>query len=130
MSDKVLVDTSVWIAFFRGADRKISDKLTHLLRNGNPAYAGIIETELRRGAKTKRELEVLDDLFRSIDYLPMSEDYFAAAGDLGRTLLHKGVTVGTVDLLIAQLAIAHEVHLFTLDAHFNSIARNVQLRLY
>jgi predicted nucleic acid-binding protein len=130
MADSVLVDTSAWIAFFRRADKAIGEKVSHLLRNGNPAMAGIIMTELRRGAKFKRELDVIDDLHRSIEYLEMQEEYFAAAGDIGRSLLQKGITVGTVDLLIAQLAIAHDVPVLTLDAHFTAIARHARLKLY
>jgi predicted nucleic acid-binding protein len=57
--------------------------------------------ELRRGAKTRKELDVLEELFSSIEYLPTREEYFTGAGDMGRLLLQKGISVGTVDLLIA-----------------------------
>ena len=130
MSDKVLVDTSVWISFFRHLDEEVSDKLKPLLRNGNPVYTGLIETELLRGGKTKKELDVLEELFHSIGYLPVKEEYFPKAGDLGRFLLQKGITVGTVDLLIAHIAIANNASLYTLDNHFTAIARHTTLRLY
>lgn len=130
MSDSVLVDTSVWIGFFRHSDQDASDKLRDLLRNGHPVYTGLVATELRRGAETKKELDVLDDLFRSIGYLPMKESYFAGAGDLGRLLLQKGITIGTVDLLIAQIALANDLALFTLDGHFTSISHHAPLRLF
>lgn len=130
MSDKVLVDTSVWISYFRHSEKTAPDKLTDLLRNGVPAYTGIIATELRRGAKSGKELDVLEALFNSIDYLPTKEEYFTASGDMGRSLLQKGVSVGTVDLLIAQVAIANDVSLYTLDNHFITIARHTSLRLY
>jgi predicted nucleic acid-binding protein len=130
MSDSVLVDTSVWISFFRDSDHNVSDKLKHLLRNGDPVYTGLIATELRRGAKSKKELDVIEELFRSIGYVPMKEEYFAGAGDLGRSLLQKGLTIGTVDLLLAHIAIANNVSLFTLDNHFTAIARHTTLCLY
>src|SRR3990172_9770050 len=109
MSDKVLVDTSVWIGFFRHPDQAISNKIKLLLRNGRPVYTGLIATEMIRGAKSKKELDALDELFNSIEYIEMKEDYFRSAGDLGRLLLHKGITIGTVDLLIAQIAIKNNV---------------------
>jgi len=130
MSDRVLVDTSVWISFFRHADHAISDRLSALLRNGNPAYTGLIATELRRGAKSAKELEVLDELFRSIEYLPMKEEYFNGAGDLGRFLMQKGVSVGTIDLLLAYIAIETNAALYSLDHHFPAIAKYAPLRLY
>ncbi len=130
MSDRVLVDTSIWISYFRQSGKNTLDKLTDLLRNGDPVYTGIIATELRRGAKSSKELDVLEALFNSIDYLPTKEEYFTASGDMGRSLLQKGVSVGTVDLLIAQIAIANDVSLYTLDSHFTAIARHTSLRLY
>ncbi len=130
MGDKVLVDTSVWIAFFRHANQAVSNKLKLLLRNGRPVYTGLIATELLRGAKSKKELAALDELFNSIEYIEMKEDYFRGAGDLGRLLLHNGLTIGTVDLLIAQIAIMNNALLFTLDTHFTAIARHAPLQLY
>ena len=131
MSDeRVLVDTSVWISFFRRPDEVVSNKLKHLLRNGNPAYTGLIATELIRGAKSKKEQAALDDLFRSIEYFETREEYFERAGKLGRMLSHKGITIATVDLIIAQIALENNAALFTLDAHFKLLARYAALRLY
>ena len=131
MSDeRVLVDTSVWISFFRRPDEVVSNKLKHLLRNGNPAYTGLIATELIRGAKSKKEQVALDDLFRSIEYFETREEYFERAGELGRMLSHKGITIATVDLIIAQIALDNNAALFTLDAHFKLLARYASLRLY
>ncbi|MHB8846441.1 MAG: type II toxin-antitoxin system VapC family toxin [Nitrospirota bacterium] len=130
MNDKVLVDTSVWISFFRHADPSVSEKLSALLRNGNPAYTGLIATELRRGAKSVKELDVLDELFRSIEYLPMKEEYFNGAGDLGRHLMQKGISVGTIDLLLAHIAIETKFALYSLDNHFPTIAKHSLLRLF
>ena len=130
MSDKVLVDTSVWIAFFRHADHAVAEKLSALLRNGNPAYTGLVATELRRGAKSAKELTVLDELFSSIESLPMKEEYFNGAGDFGRFLMQKGVSVGTIDLLLAYIAIETNAVLYSLDNHFPAIAKHAPLRLY
>lgn len=129
MSGKVLVDTSVWISFFRHADPTVSEKLAALLRNGNPAYTGLIATELRRGAKSVKELDVLDELFRAIEYLPMKEGYFNGAGDLGRSLMQRGLSVGTIDLLLAHIAIETNSALYSLDHHFTAIAKHSPLRL-
>jgi predicted nucleic acid-binding protein len=44
--------------------------------------------------------------------------------------MRNGITAGTVDLLIAQISIANDLPLFTLDTHFTAIARHSPLRLY
>ena len=130
MSDKVLVDTSVWISFFRHADSVVSVQLKQLLKSGAPLYTGIIATELYRGAKSKRETDVLGELLTSIECIATKEEYFLMAGQLGRVLSPHGITVGTIDLLIAQISIANNLMLFTLDKHFAAIARHSSLRLY
>lgn len=130
MHGKVLVDTSVWISFFRRTEGSVSERLKQLLRGGSPVYTGVIATELIRGAKSKKELDVLDELLNTIEYFETKKEYFKAAGNLGRLLLQKGITIGIVDLLIAQIAIENNVFLFTLDAHFNTIAHYTPLRLY
>jgi predicted nucleic acid-binding protein len=130
MSDRVLVDTSVWISFFRHSNSDISARLTQLLKSGEPVYTGIIATELFRGAKSKKETDVLEELLTSIECIMTRETYFLEAGQLGHTLTRRGITVGTVDLLIAQISIANDLMLFTLDKHFADIARHSSLRLY
>ena len=130
MSDSVLVDTSVWISFFRHADSVVSARLKQLLKSGTPVYTGIISTELYRGAKSKRETDALGELLTSIECIATKEEYFLAAGQLGHVLSQRGVTVGTVDLLIAQISIANNLILFTLDKHFAAVARHSSLRLY
>jgi len=130
MSDSVIVDTSVWIGFFRSAGSEVSARLRQLLKSGAPVYTGIIATELYRGAKSRKETNALDELLTSIECIETREEDFQAAGQLGYALAQQGITVGTVDLLIAQISIANNLSLFTLDKHFVPIARHSSLRLY
>jgi len=41
----------------------------------------------------------------------------------------KGIQIGTIDALLAQLAIAHELEFLTADRDFNLMARRAPLRL-
>jgi len=66
MPDNVLVDTSVWVDFFRKKDSPISIKLREYLKLNQVCYAGPITVELYQGAKTKNEIEVLNQLFSHI----------------------------------------------------------------
>lgn len=44
-------------------------------------------------------------------------------------LRQQGVQVGTIDVLIAQLCLRHELSLLTLDADFDHVARIVPFEL-
>jgi predicted nucleic acid-binding protein len=130
MSDKVLVDTSAWISFFRYKDSEVSVRLKHLLKSGSPVYTGIIATELYRGAKSRKETDALDELLSSIECVETKEEYFQAAGKLGCILTQHRITIGTIDLLIAQIAIANDMMLFSLNKHFPAITQYSSLQLY
>ncbi|HIC92365.1 MAG TPA: PIN domain nuclease [Syntrophaceae bacterium] len=130
MKDNVLIDTSVWIDFFRNKESSLRNQVIQLLRIRKAYYTGIIALELYRGARSKREIFILDKLFLSIDRISQRGETYKKAGLMGFELAKKGLTVSTVDLLIAQLALENNLTLFTLDQHFRSIANHYPLRVF
>ncbi len=130
MRDRILIDTSIWIDYFRTPKTPLTDEISSLLRNGRICYADIVALELIRGAKTRKELSILDVLFSTIHRLIPCEKTFREAGLLGYHLARKGATLGTVDLLIAQFSIENDVQLYTRDQHFQTIAGMAPLKLY
>jgi tRNA(fMet)-specific endonuclease VapC len=129
MKDRVLVDTSVWIDFFRNKETSLRNQVIQVLRARNAYYTGIIALELYRGSRTKKEISILDDLFLSIEKIMEREETYKEAGVMGFELAKKGITIGTVDLLIAQLCLENDLTLFTLDQHFKTIVNHYPLKL-
>lgn len=129
MSGKVIIDTSVWVEFFRGRNRELVEKVSVFLKTGRAAYTGIIGLELLNGAKGKDDLAVLRDALDSMVRVSEKESTFSNAGQLGYNLARKGFSAGTVDLLIAATCIENNLELMTLDRHFEAIARHSDLRL-
>ena len=116
-----LVDTSAWIEFFRGGDAGLA--IDQLLAEDEVAVCGPILTELRRGLSSPAERRKLLPLLAGCHLLPQPEALWLEAGDLGFALARKGVTVKTLDLLIAVYALAHDVTLLTLDQDFGSMRK-------
>lgn len=129
MKDRVLVDTSVWIDFFRNKETSLRRQVIRVLRDRNAYYTGIIALELYRGARTKKEISILDKLFLSIEKIMEREETHKEAGLMGFELAKKGITIGTVDLLIAQLSLENDLILFTMDQHFKTITNHYPLKL-
>src|SRR3989304_6736323 len=129
MKDKVLIDTSVWIGFFRKSGSEVSNRLKDILVEERAAVTGIISLELQRGAAGETELRFLDRFLGALNYIPTKEESYKKAGLMGYNLSKKGIHVGTVDLLIAQAAIENNIPLYTLDKHFKEIARRFPLLL-
>lgn len=117
-----LVDTSAWVEFFRGRD-PMAARVEFLLEGNAAALCGPVLTELSRGLGSERERRQVLPLLGGCADLTQPPDLWAAAGELGFQLARKGITVKTMDLLIATWAIAHDVPLLTKDEDFAAMRR-------
>jgi predicted nucleic acid-binding protein len=72
VSGKVLVDTSVWIAFFR---KSYHSTVIGLLSEDRVCSAGIIVAELMQGPKSGTELAILKDFIHTFEFLPESPPF-------------------------------------------------------
>jgi predicted nucleic acid-binding protein len=118
----ILIDTSVWIAFFRNRGRAAA-VVDQVLENDDAALCGPIRTELLRGFKSPKQRAHCWPLLEACHHLSEPSDLWNEAGDLGFHLARKGITVKSFDLLIATFALAHAVPLLTLDGDFELMAR-------
>ncbi|HEX9262273.1 MAG TPA: PIN domain-containing protein [Candidatus Bathyarchaeia archaeon] len=122
-SDKVLIDTSVWIDFFRKKESPVSAKVRECLKLNQACYAGPIVVELYQGAKTQREVEILDQLFDTISYIDITRDHYHHAGMVSQKAAREGKVFSTIDVILAVLAHDGGLSLFSLDRHFHDISR-------
>jgi predicted nucleic acid-binding protein len=119
----ILVDTSAWIAFFR--DRgPAAGVVAQALEDDDVALCGPVLAELRRGFVSAAERSKTLPLLSACHQLSQPTNLWDEAGDLGFALARKGITVRTLDLLIATYALAHRIPILTLDTDFRSIARS------
>lgn len=118
-NDPVLIDTSGWIAFFRGLQPS-ADAIEELLRDERTVLCGPVELELRRGLGEHERQRVLP-ILRALPRIETGEPDFQAAGDLLHDLRTRGVTIPSIDGLIATLALRESIALLTLDRHFQRI---------
>ncbi|NUO09844.1 MAG: PIN domain-containing protein [Candidatus Brocadia sp.] len=128
-SDKVLVDTSAWIEFFR---KKAPYHKTVLeLIDSNSIYCtGIVLAELIQGAKSQKELDVLKEFLHVFDFIPDSTELWEKAGELSFSLRRKGKIVGLADCYISVMIHLNKIKLLTLDKHFEMIKKEIDLNLY
>ena len=118
----ILVDTSAWVDFFRGSGA-LADRVDDLLASNEVALCGPVLTELRRGLRSPAERKRAIPLLDGCHLLPQPERLWEEAGELGYVLARKGVTVKTLDLLIATYALSHGVALLAADSDFEAMRR-------
>lgn len=118
-----LVDTSVWVDWFRGADSSAS-RLVETLAH-DPAAIAItqpVAMELRAGSATA-QLAVVEDVISRMTMLGVDPDIdFMVAADLYRAVRSAGDTPRSmVDCLIAAVALRHDVVLVHRDRDYERI---------
>lgn len=127
--DKILVDTSAWIEFFRKKE-PWHGAISGLMDDKRFCCSGIILAELIQGAKAEKEMEILRDFRHVFEFLDESVDLWQAAGELSNTLQRKGKSVGLSDCYLAASAKAHKVKILTLDKHFVIIKNAFGVDIY
>jgi len=123
MPDRILVDTSAWIEFFRKKESPISFMLREALKLNQVCYAGPIAVELFQGAKTSKEVQVIDELLESIPYVEVTRSHYHRAGEISHKAARSGKSFSIVDLILAVVAHDEQLRLLSLDIHFKEISR-------
>jgi predicted nucleic acid-binding protein len=106
-------------------------RLSHALETGERVVTtGIVLQELLQGFfGPKAPEQIVDRLSAFPLIVPDRQDHVEAAA-LRNLCRKKGVQVGTIDALLAQLCIRHELILLTADEDFRHVARHSELRLW
>jgi len=119
-----LVDTSVWIDWFKRGKRPATQLLDKLIDAVDLALAPVILQELLMGARNPEQLLKLRGHFQAMRVLSHTPKTYANAGELYARCRWVGVTPRSPhDCLIAETAIEHDVPLLTDDRDFKAIAR-------
>jgi predicted nucleic acid-binding protein len=130
----LLVDTSVWSLAFR-RDTQAGVVQVEMLRAALDGAemivtTGIILQELLQGFSGLRARKDLMQKFAALPLLvPDRQDYIDAAA-LRNRCRRAGVQLGTIDALLGQLCIQHDLALLTTDGDFVLAARHCPLRVW
>jgi len=127
--EKILIDTSIWIDYFRNKSSKISEKVDSILSNHEVYVPKIVIAELIQGAKSEREISVIEDFLGAFNIIDQKEDTWLKTGKLCFNLRKKGKNINLTDCYIAIIADEHKCQIFTLDEHFKEIQKMLSITL-
>lgn len=116
----VLVDTSVWIEYFKN-NAEVAVIIDDLLDKNQIFITGPVIAELIHGVKTEKELELLKMYLDGVSYLSCDIDDWKNAGILSYNLRRDGTTIPLTDVVIAAVSIRHSLKVYTFDSHFKKI---------
>jgi predicted nucleic acid-binding protein len=123
----LVVDTSVWVDFFRG------DPLPDLelaLREGLIVLPPLVVAELLSAPLRKRQREELTSLLTDLPLHATPFDHWRRVGELRAGLARRALTVSAPDAHVAQCAIDLDARLWSRDTVFAKVATKSPLRLF
>ena len=93
------------------------------------ALTGVVLTEILQGLT--RDVSRIERFLSMWDLLePRGLSTYREAAAISRLARSKGISLTTIDTLIAAIALEHRASLFTLDKDFSRVARITTLQLY
>ncbi len=127
----ILVDSSVWIDYFRGTRSAAADRLDALLGEEPVAIGDLMLAEILQGFASDREFETARRFLLRLDVIEIGgRDIAIQAARNFRTLRELGVTVRkTIDTLIATRCIEDDLMLLHCDRDFDAFATHLGLRV-
>lgn len=128
------VDTSVWSLAFRRDGISTAPQVQALIAALDAGHAivttGLILQELLQGfVGPKAHTELVEKFAALPMVIPDRKDHIGAA-ELRNRCRRAGIQIGTIDALIAQLCLRHDLTLITTDGDFMLASKHCPLRLW
>jgi hypothetical protein len=127
----ILVDTSVWIDYLRGASTPETDKLDSLLGTVPLAIGDLVLTEVLQGCPSQREFDEVRRFLAKMDLVVLGGREIAVeAARNYRRLRDLGITVRkTIDTIIASRCIYSGYALLHCDRDFDPFVKHLGLKV-
>ncbi len=125
-----LIDTSLWVDFTRTrSPRNIKRFIAPFILHPDAHLAEPITFEILRHA-TAAEAKQLTQQFQTLPMLATPPLLWTQAAELGQACRKKNITINSLDLLIAMIALHHGAEVVTFDDDFQKIAgvSNLQVK--
>ena len=120
----ILVDSSVWIDFFNGADTPQVTLLDNKLGDTPILVGDLILTEVLQGFKSNKDFETAKQALECFEFREMvGKDIALRSAENYRRLRKSGITVRkTIDVVIATFCIENHISLLHSDRDFDPMA--------
>jgi predicted nucleic acid-binding protein len=127
----ILVDTSVWIDYFKGTITPQTEILDRLLGREPVAIGDLILTEVLQGFSSQRDFNQAEKLLTSLITVELGGQRIAIqAAKNFRALRHLGINIRkTIDTVIATRCIESRYELLHDDRDFDPFAKHLGLRV-
>jgi predicted nucleic acid-binding protein len=130
----LFVDTSVWSLALRrdapGPSPEVRELTQALERGDDILTTGFVLQELLQGFSGPKARDKIQDRFSALPLLVSNREDHVQAAELRNRCRRAGVQIGTIDALLAQLCLRHELTMLTADEDFRRISQHSKLKVW
>lgn len=120
MNERILIDTSVWIEYFKN-----NDEFVNLIENAfesmSVCITGPVICELLQGVKSTKEYQMLSSCIDAIPFIDVNKNDWVKAGEISHSLKKQGITIPMADIIIGAVCLNNGFKILTQDKHFQNI---------
>ena len=126
----ILVDTSVWIDYFKGIETQETNLLDTALSNDSVAIGDLILLEILQGFRSDKDYETAKEHLQVLPQISMlSPEIAINAAENYRVLRKRGITIRkTADVIIATFCINKSIPLLFADKDFIPFTKHLKLQ--
>lgn len=127
----ILVDSSVWIAYFNGRDIWQVDVLDQFLPTQPILIGDLILTEVLQGFRLDKDFNQAKEFLGFLTFKELGGYNIAIQSSMNyRLLRQKGITVRkTIDVIIGTYCIENSIHLLHDDRDFDPLEKHLGLNV-
>jgi predicted nucleic acid-binding protein len=130
----LFVDTSVWsLALRRNSPSSAAavQALIRVIESGETILTtGLVLQELLQGFSGPKARAQILDRFSAVPLIVPDRDDHIQAAELRNRCRRAGIQIGTIDALLAQLCIRHDLTMLSIDNDLKHVASQCALKLW
>jgi predicted nucleic acid-binding protein len=130
---RFIIDTSVWSEALRRKKKTVNSSDTivrKIIENDDEIVViGIILQEILTSITDEKLFRDIKDILDDFLYLDITKNDYIYASELNNKCRSKGINAGSIDFLIASVAIRNELELVTFDKDFFNISKYTDLKI-
>lgn len=126
----ILIDSSVWVDFFNPSPGRAGHELHRMIAaSERVVLTGLIVSEVLQGlTRNVHDAELFLSKWELLE--PTGIATYNRAAAMFRLARSRGLSITTIDSIIAAIALEHGANVFSIDKDFERIASLTGLRLY
>ena len=119
MADRVLIDTCIWAAVFARPNSPENQTVSQLIEDDLVVVIGPVLAEVLYGFRRREQADWAASRMKKLNWIEVEWDDWRETATLGRQLAAHGHRLPLTDLVIAAVALRHDLEVYTIDPHFD-----------